>query len=116
VYGAEAAARRYFGKPASALDPDEAAGLAGMIPNPRLINPRVDAARFARAQRRVIWLMAHAGYLSRSGLGAEPPPEPVGEDEPAPPETEPAAPPPVPATPAPTPPGTPAPEPSASPV
>jgi monofunctional biosynthetic peptidoglycan transglycosylase len=89
VYGAQAAAQRYYGKPASALTADEAAGLAGMIPNPRRINPRVDAARFARAQRRVLWLMAHAGYLSRAGLGAEPPPpEPVDEDEPAPPEPE----------------------------
>jgi monofunctional biosynthetic peptidoglycan transglycosylase len=89
IYGAEAAAQRYYGKPASALDADEAAGLAGMIPNPRRINPRVDARRFARAQRRVIWLMAHAGYLSRSGLGAEPPPlEPADEDEPPPPEPE----------------------------
>jgi monofunctional biosynthetic peptidoglycan transglycosylase len=89
VYGAEAAAQRYYGKPASALDADEAAGLAAMIPNPRRINPRVDARRFARAQRRVIWLMAHAGYLSRSGLGAEPPPlEPADEDEPPPPEPE----------------------------
>jgi len=112
VYGAEAAAERYYGKPASALDADEAAGLAAMIPNPRRINPRVDGARFARAQRRVVWLMAHAGYLSRSGLGAEPPPEPVEEDEPAPPETlretipsGPASPaePVVPATPEPTP-------------
>ena len=89
VYGAEAAAQRYYGKPASALDADEAAGLAAMIPNPRRINPRVDPRRFASAQRRVVWLMAHAGYLSRSGLGAEPPPvEPVDEDEPAPPEPE----------------------------
>ena len=89
VYGAEAAAQRYYGKPASALDADEAAGLAAMVPNPRRINPRVDPRRFARAQRRVVWLMAHAGYLSRSGLGAEPPPvEPVDEDEPAPPEPE----------------------------
>jgi monofunctional biosynthetic peptidoglycan transglycosylase len=87
VYGAQAAAQRYYGKPASALDVDEAAGLAGMVPNPRTINPRVDPRRFARAQKRVLWLMAHAGYLSRSGLGAEPPPpEPADEDEPAPPE------------------------------
>jgi monofunctional glycosyltransferase len=89
VYGAEAAAQRYYGKPASALDADEAAGLAAMIPNPRRINPRVDPRRFARAQRRVVWLMANAGYLSRSGLGAEPPPlEPEDDDEPAPPEPE----------------------------
>ena len=92
VYGAQAAAQRYYGKPASALDASEAAGLAGMVPNPRTINPRVDPRRFARAQKRVLWLMAHAGYLSRSGLGAEPPPEPADEDEPAPPERpEPAA-------------------------
>jgi monofunctional biosynthetic peptidoglycan transglycosylase len=92
VYGAQAAAQRYYGKPASAVDVDEAAGLAGMIPNPRTINPRVDPGRFARAQKRVLWLMAHAGYLSRSGLGAEPPPEPADEDETAPPERpEPAA-------------------------
>src|SRR4029453_2213509 len=74
VYGAEAAAERYYGKPASALDADEAAGLAAMIPNPRRINPRVDPPRFARAQRRVVWLMAHAGYFSRSRPGAGPPP------------------------------------------
>jgi monofunctional biosynthetic peptidoglycan transglycosylase len=89
VYGAEAAAQRYYGKPASALDADEAAGLAAMIPNPRRINPRVDPRRFGRAQRRVVWLMANAGYLSRSGLGAEPPPvEAEDEDEPAPAEPE----------------------------
>jgi len=130
VYGAEAAAQRYYGKPASALDADEAAGLAAMIPNPRRINPRVDPRRFARAQGRVIWLMAHAGYLSRSGLGAEPPPlEPADEDEPPPPEPE-AAPaavpetpretmpesPASPAAPAEAPPPSPAPEPTPSPV
>jgi monofunctional biosynthetic peptidoglycan transglycosylase len=95
VYGAQAAAQRYYGKPASALDADEAAGLAAMIPNPRRINPRVDPRRFARAQRRVVWLMATAGYLSRPGLGAEPPPEPVDEDDEALPEAELPAPPPV---------------------
>jgi monofunctional glycosyltransferase len=94
VYGAQAAAQRYYGKPASALDADEAAGLAAMIPNPRRINPRVDGRAFARAQHRVVWLMAHAGYLSRSGLGAEPPPlEASDEDEPAPREPEAAGPP-----------------------
>ena len=91
VYGCQAAALRYYGKPASALDASEAAGLAAMIPNPRRINPRVSAARHARAQRRVLWLMAHAGYLSTSGLGSEPPPpEPVEDEGPLP--TEPAAP------------------------
>src|SRR5262245_39014053 len=88
IYGAEAAARTWAGKPASALEPPEAAELAAMIPNPRRINPRVNAARLSRAQRRVLWLMGQAGYLGRSGMGAEPPPppEPVDEDEEPPPE------------------------------
>jgi monofunctional biosynthetic peptidoglycan transglycosylase len=34
VYGAEAAAQRYFGKPAAQLDPHEAAVLAAVLPSP----------------------------------------------------------------------------------
>jgi monofunctional glycosyltransferase len=88
IYGAQAAALRYYGKPASALDETEAAGLAAMIPNPRRIHPRLDPRKHARAQRRVLWLMRSAGYLKREtgGLGAEPPPVEVEEDE----EEEPA--------------------------
>ena len=109
VYGCEAAARRYYGKPCATLDENEAAGLVAMIPNPRRINPRVSAARHARAQRRVLWLMAHAGYLKNTRLGSEPPPppEPVEEDdEPLPIEPEAPASPPdasVPASPEPEP-------------
>jgi monofunctional biosynthetic peptidoglycan transglycosylase len=91
VYGCEAAARRYYGKAAAELDPVEAAGLAAMIPSPHRINPRVDPARHARAQKRILWLMARLGYVERSvgGLGAEPPAEVVEEDdEPVPPEGE----------------------------
>jgi monofunctional biosynthetic peptidoglycan transglycosylase len=93
VYGCEAAAQRWYGKPAAALTEEEAAGLAAMIPNPRRLNPQVNAARHERATRRVLWLMAQAGYLGRDAapLGAEPPPEIVPEDEelPIPPELEP---------------------------
>jgi monofunctional biosynthetic peptidoglycan transglycosylase len=86
IYGCKAAALHWYGKPASDLTASEAAGLAAMIPNPRRLNPRVSAARHERATRRVLWLMARAGYLGRdvAGLGAEPPPEPVEEDEGAP--------------------------------
>jgi monofunctional biosynthetic peptidoglycan transglycosylase len=73
LYGCQAAALRYYGKACADLGPQEAAGLAAMIPNPRRINPAANPARHARAQRRVLWLMANAGYLSRQGLGAEPP-------------------------------------------
>ena len=104
VYGCEAAARYWYGKPASDLSADEAAGLAAMIPNPRRLNPRVNAARHGRASRRVLWLMGLAGYLGRdaAGLGAEPPPEPVPpeEEEPGPPATPASEP-----TPTPPPPG-----------
>ena len=81
IYGCQAAAQRYYGKSCADLSPNEAAGLAAMIPNPRRINPRVNAARHARAQRRVMWLMANAGYLGRQGLGAQPPPAEVEDDE-----------------------------------
>jgi monofunctional biosynthetic peptidoglycan transglycosylase len=83
VYGCEAAARRWYGKPASDLSIAEAAGLAAMIPNPRRLNPEVNPARHERATRRVLWLMGQAGYIGRdvAGLGAEPPPETASEDE-----------------------------------
>ncbi len=95
VYGCEAAARRYYGRTAADLSADEAAGLVAMIPNPRRINPRVSPARHARAQRRVLWLMARAGYLRRDlgYVGPEPTPEPLDETGPEP--TEPPGPNPV---------------------
>jgi monofunctional biosynthetic peptidoglycan transglycosylase len=90
VYGCEAAARRYYGKPAAELNEVEAAGLAAMIPSPRRINPRTNPARHARAQKRILWLMARAGYVRRDigGLGSEPAPEPDDDSEPEPTEAE----------------------------
>jgi monofunctional biosynthetic peptidoglycan transglycosylase len=40
IYGAEAAARTWFHKPAAALSPEEAAVLTAMLPAPRKRNPR----------------------------------------------------------------------------
>ncbi len=52
VYGAEAAAQRYFHKPAASLSFNEAAFLSAMIPNPRTVyNPQVNPRRVARRQR-----------------------------------------------------------------
>jgi monofunctional biosynthetic peptidoglycan transglycosylase len=101
VYGCEAAARRYYGRSCATLDENEAAGLVAMIPNPRRINPRINAARHARAQRRVLWLMAHAGYLGNTRLGSEPPPppEPVEEEDEPPPVVPESTEPPVESTP-----------------
>lgn len=39
IFGIEAAARRYYGKPAAELGPVEAARLASVLPNPRKFNP-----------------------------------------------------------------------------
>jgi monofunctional glycosyltransferase len=125
VYGCEAAARRWYGKSASDLSVPEAAGLAAMIPNPRRLDPQANAARHERATRRVLWLMGQAGYIGRdvAGLGAEPPPETVPEDEEPPADAPDAAAPPAtaasPPAPEPTPATTPlpdaAPTPSAAP-
>ena len=40
VFGAEAASRHYFGKPAARLSSREAAKLAVMLPNPRFFEDR----------------------------------------------------------------------------
>src|SRR3989442_6276073 len=50
IWGAEAAAQRYFGTSASAIGPTEAALLAGAILNPRLLNPARPNARLLRRQ------------------------------------------------------------------
>jgi monofunctional glycosyltransferase len=55
IYGAEAAAKHYFHKPASALSANEAAFLSAMIPNPRTVfNPQVSPRRVARRQRIIL--------------------------------------------------------------
>jgi hypothetical protein len=46
-----------------------------MIPAPRSLNPLVAPRRHAAAQRRVLWLMAQAGYL-KNALGVVPAKEP----------------------------------------
>ena len=64
VYGAEAASRRYFGKNAAALAPEEAAWLAAMIPGPRrALNPALHPERVARRQKKILRLMAAGSGL-----------------------------------------------------
>lgn len=84
VYGSEAAARYWLGTGAAELSIEEAAGLAGMIPNPRRINPRANAKWFERSRDRVLGLMKGASFIGRdvAPLGADPPsrepPAPLG--------------------------------------
>ena len=60
VWGAEAAARTYFGIPASALSREQAALLAGAIINPRVYSPANPRGRLLRRQQ--ITLARMPGY------------------------------------------------------
>jgi monofunctional glycosyltransferase len=60
VFGAEAAARRHFGKAASGLSAAEAARLAAALPNPRLADPRFGNG----ASRRIALRMGRLGALA----------------------------------------------------
>jgi monofunctional biosynthetic peptidoglycan transglycosylase len=117
IWGAEAAARSYFGSSAAALSADQAALLAGAIINPRVYSPAHPNTRLQRRQRIILSRMG--GYVpptavpvvnnepqpsdGTTGEAAAPPPtdvaEPAVEPEPKPtqPETvepaEPGAPP-----------------------
>lgn len=58
IYGIEAAARNYFGKPAANLTRSEAALLAGAIINPRLLRPDQPTPRLRARQRLILERMA----------------------------------------------------------
>jgi len=61
IWGAEAAARMYFGVSASAIGPDQAALMAGAIVNPRVLNIAKPNARL-RARQRII--RGRMGYIT----------------------------------------------------
>jgi monofunctional glycosyltransferase len=54
IYGADAAARAYFGVSASSLKPAQAALLAGAIVNPRLLTPARPTERLLRRQQIIL--------------------------------------------------------------
>ena len=65
IYGAEAAARHYFNKPASKLSEREAALLAASLPRPTSWHPGVDDDRYLARARRIRAWMTQAQFLSR---------------------------------------------------
>jgi monofunctional biosynthetic peptidoglycan transglycosylase len=67
VFGAEAAARRWFRKPAADLGPREAARLAAILPSPRTRNP---ARPGAGVERRARAIEAGARTLRAEGRDA----------------------------------------------
>ena len=60
VFGAEAAARHYYGIPADRLGPVQAAKLAGMVPNPRLYDRNRNAPGLARKTNVILARMPDA--------------------------------------------------------
>jgi monofunctional biosynthetic peptidoglycan transglycosylase len=130
VWGAEAAARRYFGVPASALSRQQAALLAGALINPRRYNPGRPPTRLLRRQQIILARMgafdpsdkpsaplppldpAATESLENDPAATEPgaPGVPVGSQPPAPEPPAESAPAPAPSEPVPAPaPETPAP-------
>ena len=63
IYGAEAAARAYFGKSAADLAPEEAAALAAVLPSPRRYDPLRNSRFMERRKSSIISRMRASGYL-----------------------------------------------------
>ncbi len=63
VWGAEAAARRYFGKSAASLSPNEAAQLAAALPRPASWHPGVDSRGYRSAVQRIASRMTKASWV-----------------------------------------------------
>ncbi len=63
VYGAEAAARRFFGKPAAELSRNEAAALAGGLPKPASWHPGSTSQVYRRRVARIVGRIEKAAWL-----------------------------------------------------
>jgi len=77
VYGAEAAAQSYFHTSAASLSAQQAALLAGCLPNPRLMSPASPNKRLRFRQRMVLSRMKRWGYLFEKEVLTEKKPEAV---------------------------------------
>ncbi|MYE01949.1 MAG: PBP1A family penicillin-binding protein [Alphaproteobacteria bacterium] len=64
AYGIDAAARRFFSKPAGEVDLWEAAVLAGLLKAPSRLSPVVNPAGAGERGRLVLRAMADAGFIS----------------------------------------------------
>src|SRR3989304_5482455 len=63
IFGAEAAARHYFGKSALELDPFEAARLASVLPNPITYNPASDQKYVVNRSNIIYNIMVRRGIV-----------------------------------------------------
>lgn len=81
VYGIEAASRKFFGKPAARLRPEEAARLAAVLPNPRRWQAEPPGPYVLARSHRILELM---GYRHAIPLPPETPAAPEAPPEPEP--------------------------------
>ncbi len=65
AYGVEAAARRYFSKPAAELDLVEAATLAGIVQQPTAFDPLRNPDQSTSRRNAVLRRMAELGYITQ---------------------------------------------------
>lgn len=65
IFGAEAASQHYYGKPASALSPQEAAHLAVVLPSPRRYDPLSGSDYIEDRAREVLDVMIKRGIVTR---------------------------------------------------
>jgi len=63
IFGAEAASRRYYGKPSSELSPEEAARLASVLPNPRKYNPLGEQRYVINRSNLIYSIMVERGIV-----------------------------------------------------
>ncbi len=66
VYGVEAAAQKYYNKPAAQLNRNEAAMIAAILPNPQLWSP---ARPTAYNYKRQSWILRNMNNLKPVGFG-----------------------------------------------
>jgi monofunctional biosynthetic peptidoglycan transglycosylase len=64
IFGAEAAARHYFGKSARDLGPQEAARLAAVLPNPRKYNPAGEQKYVVNRARSIYRILVKRGVTA----------------------------------------------------
>src|SRR5947209_17200566 len=70
LYGAEAASRGYFGKPARELSLGECATLAGLIKSPNRLSPWTDRANSREVRDYALDRMRDLGFISRERCAA----------------------------------------------
>jgi len=70
LYGAEAAARGYFGVPASGLSASQAAMLAGLLKSPNSLSPWTNLEAAKQNRNYVLGQMKSMGFLSKEDFAA----------------------------------------------